>query len=257
MVGHVIPAGKDVRAIFFDLYGTLVDIRTDESSPEAWTALCEAVARIDPESPYRTADDVRDAFECAMELRRPASAGEDYEPDMLPAYRALVPGLSGPRRDEAARELAWTFRKASTRMIGLYPSAIDLLRRLGASGRRVALVSNTQACYTRPELDMLGLTPLFDQVVISSEMAVRKPSPAIFRRALEAIGLADDPSRALMVGNDVRCDILGAAGAGIAGAYMRTAISPQDDPPVCERAALSLDGPDYAALMEWLNIPVH
>ena len=255
MVGHATAGGKDARAVFFDLYGTLVDIRTDESSPEAWTALHTAIARLDTDSPYRTADDVRDAFECAMELRRPANAGKDYEPDMLPAYRALVPGLSGPRRDEAARELAWTFRKASTRMIGLYPGAIDLLRRLGASGRRVALVSNAQACYTQPELDMLGLAPLFDHVIISSEAGVRKPSPVIFRAVLGMVGLADDPDRALMVGNDALCDILGAAGARIAGVYMRTAISPQDDPSACDHAVLSLDGPDYAALMEWLRVP--
>ena len=102
--------------------------------------------------------------------------------------------------------------------------ALELLARLRSVGLRVVLVSNAQSCYTRPELAMLGLEYAFDRIVISSEIGVRKPSPAIFRRAAQAEDVA--PCRVLMVGNDERSDIMGAAGAGIDGVYMRT-----DDPP--------------------------
>lgn len=153
---------------------------------------------------------------------------------------------------DMARALAWTFRQASTSMLRLYPGALELLARLRSVGLRVVLVSNAQSCYTRPELAMLGLEYAFDRIVISSEIGVRKPSPAIFRRAAQAEGVA--PCRVLMVGNDERSDIMGAAGAGIDGVYMRTEISPTGDPQTSQHAVRSLTGPDYAGLLGYLNI---
>ncbi|NMN01064.1 haloacid dehalogenase-like hydrolase [Bifidobacterium sp. DSM 109958] len=240
---------------FFDLYGTLVDIRTDESSPCAWAALCGAIGRLDPSSPYRDEPSARDAFDCAMALLEPADAGEHYEPDMLPVYRALLPGLSGEAATRAARELAWTFRRACTNLLRLYPGVHEMLDALRSGGLRVVLLSNAQSCYTRPELALLGLDAALDRIVISSEEGVRKPSAALYRRALEREGLSDRPDRAVMVGNDVRCDILGAAAAGVDGVYVRTAISPAGDPHVCPQAVLTLRGdpaPDYAALLDFL-----
>ncbi|KAB8291962.1 HAD family hydrolase [Bifidobacterium avesanii] len=238
-------------AVFFDLYGTLVDIRTDEGMPAAWNALATAIGTADPTSPYRAAEDARDAFECAMALHEPAAPGPDYEPDVLPAYRALLPGLSGAEGDRAARALAWTFRRASTLLLRLYPGARDLLSSLRGAGVRVVLLSNAQSCYTRPELASLRLVGAFDRMIISSEEGVRKPSPLLFRRALALEGLNDHPNRALMVGNDIRCDILGARAVGMDAVYVHTAISPAGDPPTCPEAALSLPGepnPDYHIL---------
>lgn len=99
---------------------------------------------------------------------------------------------------------------------------------------------------------MLGLEYVFDRIVISSEIGVRKPSPAIFRRAAQAESVA--PCRVLMVGNDERSDIMGAAGAGVDGVYMRTEISPPGDPQTSQHAVRSLTGPDYAGLLGYLNI---
>lgn len=255
-------------AVFFDLYGTLVDIRTDEESDTAWEAL-----RAQLHDAGEGHDDARNADLAALRARfmqamrdtnpREEAAGsqrsddysDDYfEPDMLPAYRALCAqvGVADADLDIAARKAAWTFRHASTRMIHLYPGADDLLCALKSAGLRVVLVSNAQSCYTRPELDMLGLTPLFDRIVISSEESVRKPSPELFRRALEREGLTAD--RAVMVGNDERCDILGARSAGIDGMYLRTAISPQSDPQASTHAVQSFAGADYAGILRFLGI---
>lgn len=239
-------------AVFFDLYGTLVDIRTDESSDAAWEALREALTAQCGAS-YPDNESLRSRFDalaapiCAAAVAR---HGEWAEPDLLPVYRGLAHD-SGD--DQVARALAWTFRRASTSLLRLYPGASELLARLRTAGLRIVLVSNAQSCYTRPELDLLGLTATFDLIVISSEAGVRKPSPELFRRALEAEQLA--PSRVVMIGNDERADILGARAAGIDGIYLRTAISPSDDPAASAHAVCSLAGPDYASLMRYLGIP--
>ncbi|PJM78410.1 HAD family hydrolase [Bifidobacterium scaligerum] len=272
-------------AVLFDLYGTLVDIRTDESSERAWTALCDALA-IECGALYPSNEALRERFETLASPVRAAAEnahGEWGEPDLLPVYQGLtaraarrstlrealrqadgaagaggIPdGISGDVAADVAdvsvaRRLAWTFRRASTSVLRLYPSALELLDRLKAAGLRVVLVSNAQSCYTRPELGLLGLDDAFDRILISSEEGVRKPSPDIFRRALAREGLR--PDQVVMVGNDSVSDIAGARAAGIDGIYLRTAISPPDDPDVCPEAVLSLTGADYAGLVRFLGV---
>ncbi|PLS28654.1 HAD family hydrolase [Bifidobacterium parmae] len=264
--------------VFFDLYGTLVDIRTDEESPAAWEALREVLEDHSGVT-FRDAAELKARFDAlaAPVLARAAGArGGNAEPDLLPVYAALAaedtvvvdPAARDPQAiamaDVAdltdlgpmvlpwALQLARTFRRASTSLLRLYPGAAAMLARLREAGLTVVLVSNAQSGYTRPELRGLDLEPLFDNIVISSEVGVRKPSPRIYRIALD--GVLADPGRTVMVGNDERADILGAKGAGIDGIYLRTAISPQDDPQSSAYAVLSLDGPDYAGLMKYLGV---
>jgi putative hydrolase of the HAD superfamily len=59
----------------------------------------------------------------------------------------------------------------------------------------------------------LQLAPLLDGVVTSARAGARKPSAAIFVRALEVAGVA--PERAVHVGDSVEEDIIGARRAGI------------------------------------------
>ncbi|PWG66032.1 HAD family hydrolase [Bifidobacterium callitrichidarum] len=263
-------------AVFFDLYGTLVDIRTDESSSVAWSTLCDALA-IECGVLYPSNDALRERFdELAAPIRAAAAGkhGEWAEPDLLPVYQGLASSPASRRTGDAASDretagkngesgklgeaqqvagrLAWTFRRASTSLLHLYPGALQLLARLQAAGLRVVLVSNAQSCYTRPELELLGLDDAFDRILISSEEGVRKPSPEIFNRALAREGLR--PDQVVMVGNDSVSDIAGARAAGIDGIYLRTAISPPDDPAVCPEAILSLTGPDYAGIERFLGV---
>lgn len=278
-------------AVFFDLYGTLVDIRTDESCDAAWRALSDALRDARGDGRFDDLDALRRAFDAAAApIRAAATAahGEWAEPDLLPAYAALLddgaspvesgvapsPDVAPPSRASSstatiasslppthtmtsshtlavAHTLAWTFRRASTRLLHTYAGAIELLHTLRSNGLRVVLVSNAQSCYTRPELDLLGLID-FDRIVISSEEGMRKPSPELFRRALAREGL--QPSQVVMIGNDERSDILGARSAGIDGIYLRTAISPADDPAVSTYAVRSFAGADYAGILRFFGV---
>jgi putative hydrolase of the HAD superfamily len=62
-------------------------------------------------------------------------------------------------------------------------------------------------------LERTGLRPLVDAVVISAELGVAKPDPAIFAAALERLGVA--AGDALHVGDSVEHDVAGARAAGI------------------------------------------
>lgn len=234
--------------VLFDLYGTLADIHTDEDSAAAWTALRVALYRHGAD--YATNARLRDAFRREVaRANAPRTQGEWFEPDYLPAYRALFKDCWVDATNDDARDVAWTFRRASTQKLRLFDGARELLDTLRDEGRQVVLVSNAQSCYTRPELELLGLDDAFDHVLISSDEGARKPSGELFRRAL--IRADAEPGHTLMVGNDETSDIFGAAHAGIDAAYLHT--DGNTGGPTAPQAVRSFEGADYRGLLDFIH----
>ncbi len=197
----------------FDLYGTLVDIWTDESQVELW----EGVALLLGDGEERAAD-VRREY---LALCREAKRGEDHEIDLLSVFCAL---LSARGVDTSvAQSLASEFRRLSMIRIGRFPGVDVMLRQLRQAGGGVYLVSNAQSCFTVDELKMTELYDLFDGILISSDVGVKKPSVKIFDIAFSRFGIT--AANSVYVGNDMRDDILGASLAGMRTVYIHTAQS--------------------------------
>jgi putative hydrolase of the HAD superfamily len=93
-----------------------------------------------------------------------------------------------------------------------YPEVPGVLARLRVRGARLAVVSNWDVSL-HDVLERTELRTLVDAVVISAELGVAKPDPAIFRAALERLGAA--AGDALHVGDSVEHDVAGARAAGI------------------------------------------
>lgn len=92
----------------------------------------------------------------------------------------------------------------------------EMLQRLKRSGIRMAVVSNHYR-WLRGEMERLGLAPYFETMVISEEVGVEKPDPAIMRIALSEIAL--EPADSLYVG-DHPYDVLCAGRAGMDCAWI-------------------------------------
>jgi len=90
-----------------------------------------------------------------------------------------------------------------------------LLESLRGRGLRLGLVSNAfdPGWLLHRDLEQMGLSQRLDFSVFSSEVGVRKPHPAIFERALEALEV--EPERALFVGDRLYEDVRGAAELGM------------------------------------------
>jgi putative hydrolase of the HAD superfamily len=201
--------GAVLACVFFDLYGTLVEIETDEGSARTQEAFEDWVARAH-DSAAAAREHERPLFEA---IRRATAPGPFGEPDLGPVIAAhLEPVLGRTPDPHEVAAAATAFRGASRSRLTLVPGAVDALRRL-ADRFRLGLVSNAQSLFTRPELEELGLSPWFDPLVISSEVGVRKPGREIFARALAAAGT--DPAHALHVGDDPHADVEGAAAVGM------------------------------------------
>ena len=107
-----------------------------------------------------------------------------------------------------------------------YPEVAGTLARLRAGGARLAVVSNWDVSL-HDVLERTGLRRLVDAVVISAELGVAKPDPAIFRAALERLDA--DVAGAVHVGDSLEADVAGARAAGLEAVLVvrNGAVAPQ------------------------------
>lgn len=105
-------------------------------------------------------------------------------------------------------------RYRQTAVLQLFPEAREVIDRLRERGVRLAIVSNWSPRLAQ-HLDALGVTTLFDAVLISAIEGVEKPAPAIFERACARLGVA--PGAMLHVGDHPVNDVEGARAAGVHG----------------------------------------
>ncbi len=88
----------------------------------------------------------------------------------------------------------------------------ESLSRLRSAGLRLGIVSNSDG-RVEEALAAAGLRDYFEVVIDSGLVGVEKPDPAIFRAALDALGIG--PEEALYVGDLYEVDVVGARAAGI------------------------------------------
>ncbi|MGW3342754.1 HAD family hydrolase [Nonomuraea rubra] len=92
----------------------------------------------------------------------------------------------------------------------------DMLRDVRSNGVRTCLLSNSWSnTYPRDDWD-----EVFDAVVISGEVGMRKPEPRIYQHALGMIGL--DGAQCVFI-DDIEANIVAARELGIAGIHHRDA----------------------------------
>lgn len=215
--------------LVFDLYGTLVDIHTEETE-QVWekTAIffgfCGA---------HYTGPQLASAFRDILKQKE-AQAGQSYEmfPD-IPFEEIMTQLLReqgvSENPDALGIQAAQLFRICSIDYIKRYPYVLEALTALREKGYRLWLLSNAQAIFTAYELRHLKLDTAFDGIYLSSDYRCRKPDIRFFRALTEDRHL--NPETCLFIGNDRNTDIAGAKNAGMATLYMHTELTPPDQAP--------------------------
>lgn len=215
--------------LIFDLYGTLVDIHTEESD----TVWEKTAVFFGFYGASYTGAGLKQAFHAAL-AEREARAGQSYEcfPD-IPFEQILSQLFRAGGVEEAAGSLgiqaAQLFRIASLDYICLYPHVREALAALRKRGYRLWLLSNAQRVFTAYELRHLGLDGLFDGVYLSSDYGCRKPDRRFYDALLQEQRLK--PADCLMIGNDRQTDIAGARALGMDTLFLHTNLTPPDQLP--------------------------
>jgi epoxide hydrolase-like predicted phosphatase len=90
----------------------------------------------------------------------------------------------------------------------------EMLREVKRSGVRTCLLSNSWSNHYPRE----GWDEIFDAIVISGEVGMRKPEERIFRHALAEVGL---PGEECVFIDDIEANVVAARGLGITGLHHR------------------------------------
>jgi phosphoglycolate phosphatase len=180
-----------IRAVLFDLDGTLVDSAEDLRHALNLLLSDEGLRALSTEEVKGMIGDG------VLKLVERALAATGADPSKAPA---LLPRFLSFYEGNAA---------AHTRA---YPDAVEALQALAAAGLRVAVVTNKPYAATLEILEALGLARFFGAVVGGDTLPQRKPDPAPLLLAAERLGVRPDES--LMVG-DNHHDVRAARAAGM------------------------------------------
>ena len=221
----------------FDLYGTLIDIHTDESKKEVWEKLALFLGYY---GAIYTSEELQERYkmlvsESESALKKSLAEATRYAHEASPeieiteVFRRLYQE-KGTMEDQAlAIHTGQFFRVLSTEYVRLYPGTKAMLAHLKQLGKKVYLLSNAQRIFTAYEMNVLGIASYFDDILISSDYRTKKPDKRFFNILLERHGL--DVKKTLFIGNDGRCDIEGAKQVNMNTFYVHSDISPEDDDP--------------------------
>jgi putative hydrolase of the HAD superfamily len=206
-----------IQGILFDLYGTLIDIETDESMEEIYRAIAHYLT-FHGINLHRWG--VRERYYQIMTQQKEARAEQYPEIDVEAIWDTLLrqEGVdAAPTRRRLARVLAQLYRGISRKRLQLYPDVKRTLDELQPACR-LALVSDAQPCFALPEIRTVGLAGYFKPIVISARYGFRKPDRRLFEKALAMMKLT--PAEVIYVGNDMFRDIHGAQRLGIRSIFI-------------------------------------
>jgi putative hydrolase of the HAD superfamily len=217
-----------IKALAFDVNGTLIDILTDENMEEIYRSLRHFLT-------YQGIDisraDLRDLYFRLMKEQQGASPELYPEYDAVDIWRTILMDHQSPftrslpttQRDTMPLFLAQMYRAISRKRLQLYPYVQETLEKL-RTRFPMAIVTDAQSAFAMGELHHVGLTDYFHPIIVSGDYGYRKPDPRLFQKALEGMGVT--AAETLYLGNDMYRDIYGAKQAG-----MQTLLfnSPQGD----------------------------
>lgn len=205
--------------LLLDLDHTLFDSDASEAR-----AFAQALATVGIDAPARyfpTYDAINRGLWAAVERGElPTAAIKLVRWERLVATAAL---------DADPQVLADAFLIGMGQHGDLYPGAREVLAALAdRDGLALGLVTNGLSEVQRARIARLELDAYFDAIVVSSEVGVAKPAPAIFDVAFAQ--LADPPrASAVMVGDSLTSDLRGGRAAGIATCWFNPHRKPAAD----------------------------
>lgn len=204
-----------IRAVLFDMGGTLEDIYFDEDLRRAATpglAAILAAHGIDaqPETSALYAR-VESGMEAYQEWRLKTEL--ELPPEKVLSDYIFRDGIVPEERlAELAEEWAFYYDTQFFRR-RLRPEVPEVLARLRAKGLRLGLISNAYSRGQVPfNLQKYGIAGCFDVVMVSSLEGRRKPNRQIFLDAARRLNLG--PGACAYVGDTVSRDVIGAQRAG-------------------------------------------
>lgn len=227
---------------FFDLYGTLMAIETNEEAEFVW----EKMALY-----YGYYGAYYDAFELQTKYKKAVSKIlnsdnqiNNPEIDIQDVFYKLFRDKDIKPKKKMAKDAAKVFRMLTTNYIEVYEGVIDMLLVLKNQKKNVFVFANAQDVYALYELRKGGIRKYFDGFFFSSDFGMCKPEPKIY----EDIFSRDDIKKkeSIIISADYAKDIGGAKEFGVDTLFINTNEEENFDNKSC---IYEVKGRDYAQII--------
>ena len=222
---------SSIKHAVFDLYGTLVDIHTDEEKKNFWKKLAKFLRKHGIHYEYKELK-AEYARLCGKYSRLLQGKYPDkkIEIDISDVFYELCKLKNSNVTREFTDAFGYIFRVESREYVRVYEGVYEMLDKLHTMGVKVWLLSNAQSIFTMPELQALGLVKYFDGIAISSDAGFKKPDEAFAKYLFEKYSdAAIMPSLCLMVGNEYGSDGKVAQNAGMNFLYVISNLTPDSE----------------------------
>lgn len=198
------------KAIFFDLYGTLIDIKTDENELRVYETISRYIS-------YHlvaiSAEELKKAY--FEGIQQHLSQSKEIYPD-VDVYKIFsdIMHKYGKKRysKNIVIDIAMLFRSLTIRHFGVFAGLYDVLYLLSKS-YEIAIISDAQWVFAEPEIAMLGLDQFFKLRILSSRLGFKKPDIRLFHHAMERVGVTSKES--VYIGDNPFKDLAGAKKTGM------------------------------------------
>jgi putative hydrolase of the HAD superfamily len=206
---------RDIRAVIFDLGGTLEDVYYDDALRLAATRGLRDILARHALDPGLSIPDLYAVIKTGM--REYKTWREENEREIAPeclwsefVFRDY--DLARGRLAAIGEELAFYWDTQFSKRV-VRPEARAVLSALCTRGFRLGVISNITSRAMAPcKLAEYGIADFFQVVLTSAEFGWRKPNPRIFRAAARALEVS--PAQCAYVGDTVSRDVSGARRAG-------------------------------------------
>ena len=216
----------------FDLYGTLIDINTNESKKYLWDKLTSIYGSY---GAIYTSKELKECYKtyCKEEEEKNNNKVDFVEINIEKVFERLFVEKSVIPSKDTIICISKTFRAISTSYIKLYDGVLEFLENLKMKGKKIYLLSNAQRVFTKSEMDMLKITSYFDGIVFSSDEGIAKPDKRFYELILKRYNL--NKKESIMIGNDSITDIQGSFYIGLDSLYIHSNISPKIKEPLLSK----------------------
>jgi putative hydrolase of the HAD superfamily len=200
---------SEIRAVIFDCYSTLIDIKTDEQKDDIFDYLALYLQ-------YYGAKTEAGQLRADIDLKREQhlkSKDEPYpEVDLEIIFREILKekGLNSPFLAESCCKL---LRLLSRERFQLFPDSFPVLEDMRRSRYPLAVVSDAQRVFCPEESEILGIRQFFRVFILSTDFGFRKPDSRLFTIACTLLGMP--PADVVYIGNDPEADVKGAKQVGM------------------------------------------
>ncbi len=200
-----------IRGVIFDLGSTLIHRTGLELERQKCAALAAfAAAELGCADPASLAARL-------LEIRLAAWRRADAEQVEYPAPRSIAEAFAAagiPTDGVTLARAEAVFFEPEVRVSRLYPGARDTLEALAGMGLRLGMISNATSHQLILDITRRHeIEAYFNPLVTSAGFGRTKPHPSIFAHVLDAWAIP--AGRAVMVGDTLGADILGAASVGM------------------------------------------